>query len=227
MFFDAGETLVHPEPSFPELFAKVVRDAGHHIEAAQVEDAVGLVTRRMDAAARDGKAWSTSPERSREFWFAIYASFLQALSIPDSELLRAGLYETFSDPANYSLFPDALPAIESLDAAGFSMGVISNFEAWLDGLLDGLAVGEYLPVRAISGLEGVEKPDAALFEVALERAGLAPGDCAYVGDNPLSDMEPAAALGMFPVLIDRNGRHPGSPHARIASLTQLPEVLAR
>ena len=35
-----------------------------------------------------------------------------------------------------------------------------------------------------------------------------PERSAFVGDNPEFDVDPPAALGMFPVLIDRRGRHP-------------------
>lgn len=225
VFFDAGETLIHPQPSFPELFAHIMRDAGYAVEPAAIESAVTGVSRRFEEAARNDERWSTSPERSRAFWFSIYASFLEGLGIPDSQDLRQRLYATFSDPASYGLFDDVAPAVERLHAAGYRMGVISNFEAWLDRLLDQLGMQPYMPVRAISGVEGVEKPDLRLFRIALERAGLDPSACVYVGDNPAFDMEPAAELGMFPVLIDRNDRHGGSRHTRIASLAELPEVI--
>ena len=101
----------------------------------------------------------------------------------------------------------------------------SNFEAWLDDLLEDLGVRSLLPVRAISGIEGVQKPDPRLYELGLERAGSPASQTAYVGDNPYFDVDPPAELGMFPVLIDRNGRHPGFLGARIGSLTDLAEIL--
>ena len=79
-------------------------------------------------------------------------------------------------------------------------------------------------VRVISGIEGVEKPDPRIFRLALERAACA-RDAVYVGDNPEFDIVPTAALGMFPVLIDRRGRHPGHVGARVTDLGDLPEVL--
>ena len=39
------------------------------------------------------------------------------------------------------------------------------------------------------------------------------------------DLEPAAAVGMTPVLVDRRGRHPGFAGARITSMSELPEAL--
>ena len=75
------------------------------------------------------------------------------------------------------------------------------------------------------GVEGFEKPDPRIFRLAMERAGVEPGRSVYVGDNPEFDVEPAMAVGMFPVLIDRRDRYPDAPGARIASLEELPDVL--
>jgi FMN phosphatase YigB (HAD superfamily) len=80
-------------------------------------------------------------------------------------------------------------------------------------------------VRVISGLEGVEKPDPRIYELALARAGLPADEVAYVGDNPEFDVVPPAALGMFPVLIDRRERHPEHDGARITDLRSLLETL--
>jgi FMN phosphatase YigB (HAD superfamily) len=50
-------------------------------------------------------------------------------------------------------------------------------------------------------------------------------ESAYVGDNPEFDVDPPAALGMFPVLVDRRGRFPDHAGARITDLRELPAIL--
>ena len=89
--------------------------------------------------------------------------------------------------------------------------MISNFEAWLDRLLGELGVRSSFAVRVISGIEGIEKPDPRIFELAMERAGVEPERSVYVGDNPEFDVDPALAVGMLPVLIDRRDRFPDAP----------------
>jgi FMN phosphatase YigB (HAD superfamily) len=59
----------------------------------------------------------------------------------------------------------------------------------------------------------------------MERMGVAPQDAAYVGDNVTYDIEPARALGMTAVLLDRRGRHEDFEGTRITSLDELPGVL--
>jgi FMN phosphatase YigB (HAD superfamily) len=59
----------------------------------------------------------------------------------------------------------------------------------------------------------------------MERAGVEPDASVYVGDSPEFDVDPALALGMFPVLLDRRNRYPEAPGPRITSLSELPAVL--
>jgi putative hydrolase of the HAD superfamily len=115
--------------------------------------------------------------------------------------------------------------LDRLAGAGLILGVVSNFEEWLETLLEHLGVAHRFRVRVISGVEGFEKPDPRIFRLALDRAGVEPRDAAYVGDNPEFDVDPALAVGMFPVLIDRRGRFPDAPGARIASMEELPAIL--
>jgi putative hydrolase of the HAD superfamily len=225
VFFDVGETLVHPAPSFPELFAQVVEREGHRVLPEDVIEASRAVTERFTQASRDGERWTTSPERSRVFWVSVYELMLEALELPSGDGLRDTLYEAFTDRANYALFDDVGPALERLTSEGYALGLISNFEAWLDDLLADLGMREAFTVRVISGIEGVEKPDPRIYRLALERAGVEAGEAAYVGDNPEFDVDPPAALGMFPVLIDRSGRHLDHAGTRITDMAELPGVL--
>jgi putative hydrolase of the HAD superfamily len=227
VFFDAGETLVHPAPSFPELFAEITTREGHPRDPAQVIEASRVVMDRFSVAATERTLWTTSPERSRAFWLDVYERMLERLDLPDAGGLRDTLYREFTDLGNYALFDDVRPALGALSSQPVILGIVSNFESWLEGLLGALGVRDAFAVRVISGLEGIEKPDPAIFELAMARAGVRPTDCVYVGDNPEFDVLPPAALGMFPVLIDRRARHEGwdGPGVRITHLDQLAAVL--
>ncbi|MGH2636750.1 MAG: HAD family hydrolase [Actinomycetota bacterium] len=225
VFFDAGETLVHPHPSFPELFATILRREGHEVDPDTIRDRIHVVFDRFRSAAQENELWTTSPERSRRFWHDVYTIFLRDLGIPDTNGLVDTVYREFTDMANYALFDDVPAVLERLRAAELTLGVVSNFEEWLERLLERLGVRSYFEVRVISGIEGLEKPDPRIFELALERAGVRAADAAYVGDNPEFDVDPALELGMFPVLIDRRERYPDAPGARITSMAELPSVL--
>jgi putative hydrolase of the HAD superfamily len=221
VLFDAGETLVHPAPSFPELFAGVLSTRGIERSPEAVIEASRAVFHRFSEAARDNDLWTTSPEASARFWKSVYARMIRELDIGAADGLADTLYEAFTDQRNYALFDDVAATLDALEAAGLALGIVSNFEAWLEDLLGSLGVRERFGVRVISGREGIEKPDPRIFTLAIERLGIDARDVAYVGDNPEFDIAPAHALGMTPVLIDRRGRFPDADGIRITDLREL------
>ena len=225
VFFDAGETLVHPHPTFPDLFARILVREGHDVDAETIRDRIWVVSDRFAKAARENELWTTAPEKSRAFWYDVYSIFFEHLGISNAGGLIDVVYGEFTDLANYALFEDVVPVLEKLHGAGLALGVVSNFEEWLERLLEQLGVRPYFDVRVISGVEGLEKPEPAIFRLAMDRAGVSPERSVYVGDNPEFDVEPALALGMLPVLIDRRERYPDSTSMRIRSLDELPAVI--
>jgi putative hydrolase of the HAD superfamily len=225
VFFDAGETILHPAPSFPELFANVLARSGHAVDPAVVREGMHAIPQRFVDAAEQGELWTTSPERSRVFWTSVYHHFLERVGLPTDDGLQDALYGAFTEVGNYELFSDVRPVFGALSDMGMRLGLISNFEAWLDDLLIHLGIRDAFDVRVISGVEGIEKPDPAIFELALARAGLPPEETVYVGDVPAFDVEPPVALGMHAVLIDRRERHPRFAGPRVTDLRDLPGLL--
>jgi len=225
VFFDVGETLVHVEPSFADLFVTVLAGAGHERSEDEVREATTHVYTRFSEAARDGSMWTTSPERSQKFWTSVYDRMLGELRIPEGDGLANTLYREFTRMENYVLFDDVRPTIAALQGAGLLLGIVSNFEAWLEDWFGLHELIETFPVRVISGIEGIEKPDERIYRLALERTGVDAADAAYVGDNPEFDVDPPAALGMFPVLVDRRERFPDHAGTRVRDLRELPAIL--
>ena len=222
VFFDVGETILRPYPSFPELFALTCRREGFAVEAADVERIQErLAPHLIDLAAESGvDRPSLSPESSRTYWTYLYARLLSELELPADELIEP-LYGVFSTAASYRLFDDVLPALADLRRSDYRLGVISNFEEWLEKLLVDLEVGGMFEVAVISGVEGIEKPESAMYERAVERAGVAPARCLHVGDSPTMDVAPARDAGLHVVLLDRRGRYRDRGIPSIASLEEL------
>jgi putative hydrolase of the HAD superfamily len=123
--------------------------------------------------------------------------------------LAEALFAAFSDPAGYRLFDDARPALEALAGRGLRLGVVSNFEPWLEDVLALEGVDHLFAAVAISGKLGVAKPDPEIFLAALAEAGADPAATVHVGDQLANDVAAARAVGITPVLIDRFARHPG------------------
>ncbi|HEX2195419.1 MAG TPA: HAD-IA family hydrolase [Actinomycetota bacterium] len=229
VFLDAGETILYPHPSFSELFASVLSDAGVAVSAGEIEDvrrrlAPHLVDMAEDSGAAGGI--SLSEESSRTFWTFLYRRFLEELGHEDESLVSR-LFEVFSSTSTYRLYDDVLPALRDLSQLGYRLGLISNFERWLEEMLVELEVGHVFDVAVISGIEGVEKPDASIYLRALEKAGVSADGAVHVGDSPGLDVEPARSVGMETVLLDRLDRYRGHDGHRISSLKELPDLLSK
>ncbi len=221
VFFDAGDTLLAPYPSFEGRFVAVAAAAGVPLDEAAVDAAFAAALRRA--------AWPTDwadPATQRRFWQGFYVDVLGEVGYDgEREPLAEELFAAFSDPATYKLFDDVRPALRALEARGLKLGVISNFEPWLERVLELEGVLDCFAATAISGVLGVAKPEPGIFEAALRAAGVPAGACLHVGDSPGADVAGARAVGMVPVLIDRHARWPEADGLRVRTLAELVELV--
>ena len=82
----------------------------------------------------------------------------------------------------------------ALEADGLALGIVSNFEAWLEDLLGALGVRRPVPRARDQRSRGRrEAGRARSSHLALQRLGADAADAVYVGDNPEFDVEPARA----------------------------------
>jgi putative hydrolase of the HAD superfamily len=100
--------------------------------------------------------------------------------------------------------------LEELRGAGYRLGIIANQPTAVRDAMtrDGL-VG-FIEVWGVSDDLGLQKPDVALFEHALEVAGVPAGRTVMVGDRLDYDVAPARASGMRTVWVLR-GEAPDDP----------------
>lgn len=117
------------------------------------------------------------------------------------------IYSCFGSSAPYTVFPDSKPFLRWLRGKGLKVGIVSNAEyRYRDVILPalGLNQGSEWDFGVFSGLEGIEKPDPKIYEIALERAGIiAPEEALHIGDSMRKDYEPAKSIGMHALLLDR------------------------
>jgi HAD superfamily hydrolase (TIGR01662 family) len=130
----------------------------------------------------------------------------------------------------YTLYPDASAALTTLRERGYRVGLAANQPEWAEAVL--AAAGAQADFVGLSAVWGVHKPSPQFFARVVAEAGCEPGEIAYVGDRVDNDVEPALAAGMVAVHIRRGPwgylqRGAERAHARIESLSELPEALER
>lgn len=111
------------------------------------------------------------------------------------------------DAVPLDAYPDAVPALGTLRAAGFRLGVLANQPASALADLDRAGLAPLCDGVWLSGAVGMTKPDPAFFRVALDAWALPAGRIAYVGDRPDNDVAPARRLGLVTLRLYRG------PHA--------------
>ena len=96
-----------------------------------------------------------------------------------------------------ALFPDALPLLAALRAAGKTLILITNgLQSTHIERIALLGLEEHFDHTLISDAVGMAKPDPRIFHHALELAGCAASEAAMVGDNPINDVAGAQAVGI-------------------------------
>ena len=158
--------------------------------------------------------------------------FLAAVEVPapDRERAHAALEDVLRTPVWCQPVPGSRAALRALADAGLRLAVTSNSDGTV---ADHLARHEWVqvgdgpgvPVEVVtdSGLVGVGKPDARVFQATIDALGLPPARILHVGDSAFYDVAGAAAVGMQAVHFDPHGLCEGDhPH-----VTALIDVLNR
>lgn len=97
--------------------------------------------------------------------------------------------------------------LDRLKSQGSPVHAITNWsaETWPEGLKVHPRLGEVFETLVVSGQEGVIKPDARIFHLLCDRAGVVPEACIFIDDG-LHNVDGARAVGM-------DGIHFTSPEA--------------
>jgi putative hydrolase of the HAD superfamily len=212
VFFDVGDTLVRADPSWADVYLGPCRSFGLEIEPAELARALREAT-QAGAWSFEGP-FETTPEASYQRIRAFDAEVFDRLGhgdLPD-DFFRA-VDRAFAAREAWHVFPDVLPALDALAAAGIRRAVISN---WLWGapeLLHELDLAAHFEALVISSRVGYQKPHQGIFRHALEVTGVAPEQALHVGDSYRADAMGALAAGIRPVLIDRSGTGAPAPLA--------------
>lgn len=226
VFFDVGNTLVFPHPSVSEVVRQVLHDEGHIHDLSAIDSLMPLVDEYYEERYRTDDSFWTSESETSAVWVGMYSLLCRRLGIDvDAERIARRVYDEFGDPGRWRAYDDVMPAFQRLAERGIRLGLISNWDSRLSGLVEGLGLAPLLTTIVSSAEVGLHKPDPRIFELACERLGVAPDTAAHVGDHHYADVLGATAVGMIPVLIDRHGGARPSHDRFVRTLDDLEAAL--
>ncbi len=224
IFLDIGDTVMRPNPSWEHVYAMAFADFGVEVSAEELRPALRKAYHHGGWGFGDG--FEPTPETSFQRTVEIDRAAIAELGLPPMpEQFFRRLSELFTLTSNWHVFPDVLPALEAFRERRLIVGAVSNWVWSLPELLHSLDLVSHFDFIAASARVGFEKPHPGIFRYALEQAAVPAETVLHVGDHVDADVQGAQAVGISPVLIDRNDRYrdddlpPGVPLVR--SLTQL------
>ena len=166
---------------------------------------------------------------SREAW----GRTLRACGCHDESVVQLAvqLHLRFGREA-HRLFADVEELFVALRQAAIALAVVTNGAADAQrDKLQVLGIEQWFDAIVISGEVGIAKPQAAIFQVALDRLGVEPERTWHVGDSPATDVAGAKAAGIGAVWLNRHGLartdSDPPPDLEIRSLAALEGLAAR
>jgi putative hydrolase of the HAD superfamily len=120
----------------------------------------------------------------------------------------------------------ARESLAALSSLGLRLAVVSNSDGRAEQHLRDCGVLEGIEFVVDSHRVGVEKPDPAIFRVALERLGVDAGEALFVGDIRSVDEGGARAAGLHFVLLDPDGDYAAPGSNAIHTIRELPAWVA-
>lgn len=203
VFFDAGHTLIHPDPPVGEAYAREAARLGASVSGERIEK---VFVDTFGAFARLYSADVASDEQDRAMWREITRRVYQRtpeLAGIDYEAWFARLYDFFGHASAWRPYPDVGPAVAELRRRGMRLGIISNWDRRLRTIVREMDLAPCFDTITISAEVGVRKPNPRIFHRALEALGVAPDEAIHAGDLLEEDVVGARRAGLQAVLVDR------------------------
>lgn len=220
VLFDAGATLLYPEPAVAEVYARELAADGCVFTAGSLAEALSRAWEEVRSEGAGDRYAGVQGEPA--FWRGFLnrvRGFLDGEAVSEGAFRRLAAH--FHDPASWAVYEDVRPALDALERGGLFLAVVSNWDSHLPALLQKLDLAARFQVLAVSAVEQTGKPEPEIFLRTCVRLSVSPGEALHVGDSLREDYEGARAAGLRALLLDRQDRHPGIA-SRIRTLTEIP-----
>ena len=123
------------------------------------------------------------------------------------------------------MLPDSVDVIKQLKQRGYILGMITNGNSKLQNTkLDTAGIRGLFDVVVVSDDIGIWKPEAGIFEYAMNKVGVTAEQSVYVGDHPVNDIQGALNARMQPVWMNY-GSFAGQATEGVPSIENIRELL--
>src|SRR6202162_2950893 len=208
IFFDVGNTLLFPNRA--KMLAPISSDRHPTLEQWQALER--RTKKEFDEGMQTGRV-------DHGFWWPFHPYLLKQLG--EDAAIRDALVDNTQDSANWDqIVPGTRDTLVRISEK-FRIAVISNADGGIERVLTRCGIADCFESITDSGIVGVEKPGAEIFETALDSMKAHAGESLYVGDVYSVDYVGARNAGLDAVLLDVSGAYRDRGLPRVESLEQL------
>jgi HAD superfamily hydrolase (TIGR01549 family) len=212
IFFDVGNTLLFPNRA--KMLEPIASDLRPTLEQWQALER--KTKHEFDLGMQRGRV-------DHGFWWIFHTYLLQQFG--HDIRLREVLIENTQNSANWDQMQPGTRECLGRLRKKFRIAVISNADGGIERVLARCCIADCFESITDSGIVGVEKPRAEIFQVALAAMKARADESLYVGDVYSVDYVGARNAGMQAILFDVAGAYRDRDVSRVESLKQLEEWL--
>ncbi|MCX7838642.1 MAG: HAD-IA family hydrolase [Anaerolineae bacterium] len=220
--FDAGGTLLHMDyDALARVYVRVAATRGVPVSIPHARAVLEALENEMPQRQRQ-RAVSLEADNGARFWDEFFGDGFRRLGVLDDVTREVTEIRTRFQRGEFeTLYDDVVPTLDALRAQGKQLGILSNFSPNLEDVLRALRIHAYFSFFIVSGIVGVEKPDARIFDLMVHAARVPRHEIVYIGDSVFHDVQGARVAGLAAILLDRYNQHPEFNGARVRTLREV------
>ena len=237
--FDLDNTLIKSRQGSLHALRTVSETMAQHLKKRGFDYSRTVLLRKVRLIERDRRAPESglAPRAlyDRDKWWKTLLKQLRLTKLDGPWVHKTTLrywraYMEASPP-----FSDAEPTLRRLKNAGMKLAIVSDSDGTpgvKQARIRRLPFYTLFEAVIVAGENTPKvKPSRAPFVLVARRLQLSPNQCAYVGDNPSTDIEGAEQVGMLTILVKRRqymvlgGLRSRRPAQTVGSLREIPGQL--
>jgi len=129
--FDAGFTLIYPEPSVGEVYAHFAAQKGYHLDITILQQQFMIAWQHYGHRNRVNQADNAFADETRayRFWQDVFFKTLENMVPPkDLPSLFETCYHEYAKGCYWQLYPEVRETLTALRRHGFRLVVLSNWD---------------------------------------------------------------------------------------------------
>lgn len=224
ILFDAVGTVMYPQPGIAQAYVDIGRRFIKGLDEAHVLSRFKRVFSTVFSA--ETAQTPVTEESTVLAWKQVVEGTFPDFEDAGGELFQQ-LWDHFAAPDSWGVYDDVDSCFERLLEAGYELGIASNFDSRLEGIVRANATLSRVQHVFHSAQLGWNKPARGFCDGITSRLGVAADQIVLIGDRLDNDIQPALQAGWQGIWLDRldeysaGEAHDGARVKRITSLAGL------